>query len=305
MQHKPIKGNVPILATAFSDDGQVDLDSIARLVRFLMEQDIDGLALFGNASEGYALTGAEKKAIMKVVRDETAGRIPLVAGAGGPSIEVALEAARWARDEGADALMVMPPSVVKPDEKRLVDFFSALTSGVDVPIMIQDAPMVSGVSMSVALLARLCREHDTIRYVKVETPPTALKISALHAQLDGTAEIFGGLNGVYMFEELQRGVIGVMPACEFPDVVNAILAAHAAGDTDTARSQFYKYLPFFRYGTQPGINVSVHKEVLFKAGIIATNRVRNPNVPLDETTRDELFSMLDALPIAALEKAAA
>ncbi|SKA22438.1 dihydrodipicolinate synthase family protein [Consotaella salsifontis] len=295
-----LQGNVPILATAFADDGTVDLDSISRLVSFLLEQKIDGLALFGNASEGYALTAAEKRAILERVREQTAGAIPLVVGAGGAGIEVAVENALWACGEGADALMVMPPSVVKPDETRLLEFYGELARRVSVPIMLQDAPGVSGVSMSVKLLARLCSENDAIRYVKVESPPTALKISALQAQLHGAAEIFGGLNGVYMFEELERGVTGVMPACEFPDVVNAILRAHAGGDREEARALFYRYLPFFRYGTQPGINVAVHKEVLFRSGVFATARVRNPNVPLDPATRGELFAMLEHLPLAIL-----
>jgi len=58
-----LKGNVPILATAFTEQGELDLASVERLVHFLLQQGVDGLALFGNASEGYALTQDEKQIV--------------------------------------------------------------------------------------------------------------------------------------------------------------------------------------------------------------------------------------------------
>ncbi|MTI17651.1 dihydrodipicolinate synthase family protein [Rhodobacteraceae bacterium RKSG542] len=294
-----LKGNVPILASAFFENGDLDLDSIERLMKFLLSQKIDGIALFGNASEGYALTASEKVAIINMVK-RTVGDLPVVAAAGGASANVAIEDINRMKELGSDVAMVNPPSVIKPGPDAVYDFFRDVCANTDIDIMVQDAPMMTGVNIPVPTLAKICKDFDRVKYVKAEQPPTTLKISQLAAVLDGSAVQFGGLNAGYLFEELERGVIGTMPACEFPEVINAILNAYFAGDKATAREHFYKYLPFMRYGVQPGIGVSIHKEVLHRAGIFTTNHVRSPGKMIDQTTRDEMFAMLDELPLAVL-----
>ncbi|XBS69234.1 dihydrodipicolinate synthase family protein [Acerihabitans sp. KWT182] len=102
-----LKGNVPILATAFDKQGAVDLAAIDKLVRFLLEQGIDGLALFGNASEGYALTGREKETIFHRVKAIT-GKLPLVVATGGAAAPVAIEEIKRVEAWGADVAMVNP-----------------------------------------------------------------------------------------------------------------------------------------------------------------------------------------------------
>ncbi|WP_230468034.1 dihydrodipicolinate synthase family protein [Biostraticola tofi] len=293
-----LKGNVPILATAFDLQGNVDLESIRKLVHFLLEQGIDGLALFGNASEGYALTGQEKAAIFRAVK-EISGSLPLVAAAGGASSRVAIEDIRQISAWGANVAMVNPPSVVKPGPDEIYRFFDDISVACDIDIMIQDAPLMTGVNMPVPTLVKLCQAFDNIKYIKVEQPPTTLKITQLKQALGDSIGLFGGLNGGFLFEELSRGIIGTMPACEFPDVINAVLSAWPE-DSEKARSLFYRYLPFLRYGVQPGLGVAIHKEVLHQAGIFATAVVRMPAKTLDDVTRRELRGITDALPLAIL-----
>ncbi|HBI09946.1 MAG TPA: dihydrodipicolinate synthase family protein [Franconibacter pulveris] len=294
-----LKGNVPILATAFDEQGAVDLASIERLVGFLLEQGIDGLALFGNASEGYALTGKEKAAIFRTVKALT-GSLPLVAAAGGGSSQAAVEDIQRIQAWGANVAMVNPPAVVKPGPEEIYRFYSDICRQCDIDIMIQDAPLMTGVNIPVATLVRLCETHPQIRYIKVEQPPTTLKITELKTALRERVGLFGGLNAGFLYEELARGIIGTMPACEFPEVINAILQAWPH-DRDEARAHFYRYLPFLRYGVQPGIGVAVHKEILYRSGLFAARTVRDPAKTLDETTRKELCDITDHMPLAILE----
>jgi len=291
-----LKGNVPILATAFDKLGNVDFTSIEKLVRFLLSQGIDGLALFGNASEGYALTSAEKEALFHCVKRLT-GNLPLVAAAGGASSAVAIEDINRVKQWGAQVAMVNPPSVVKPGPDEIFHFYRDICDACDIEIMIQDAPMMTGVTIPVATLVKLCQTFAAIKYIKVEQPPTTLKITALKNALGDSVGLFGGLNAGFLYEELRRGVIGTMPACEFPDVINAILRAFPRSEQE-AQAQFYRYLPFLRYGVQPGIGVAIHKTVLHKAGIFATDYVREPAKPIDDITRDELQNLTAALPLA-------
>lgn len=291
-----LKGNVPILATAFDAQGNVDFTSMERLVKFLLQQGIDGLALFGNASEGYALTQDEKEALFACVKNLT-GDLPLVAAAGGAAAAVAIEEITRVQRWGAQVAMVNPPAVVKPGPEEIVHFYRDICEACDIDIMIQDAPLMTGVNIPVPTLVTLCQSFAAIKYIKVEQPPTTLKITALKQALGDSVGLFGGLNAGFLYEELRRGVIGTMPACEFPEVINMILQAWQY-DPREAQSLFYRYLPFLRYGVQPGIGVAIHKTVLYRAGIFATDVVREPAKGLDAVTRDELQDLTDALPLA-------
>lgn len=294
-----LKGNVPILATAFDRDGEVDFASMERLVTFLLTQGIDGLALFGNASEGYALTSDEKAALFACVKRLT-DDLPLVAAAGGASSAVAIDDIRRVQRWGAQVAMVNPPSVVKPGPQEIYHFWRDICQACDIDIMIQDAPLMTGVTLPVPTLVKLCEDFPAIKYIKVEQPPTTLKITALKQALGDRVGLFGGLNGGFLYEELRRGIIGTMPACEFPDVINAILRAWQH-DPREAQALFYRYLPFLRYGVQPGIGVAIHKTVLHQAGIFATDVVREPAKSIDDITRDELRDLTASLSLAALE----
>src|SRR5437868_12273922 len=207
-----LEGVYPILNTTFLDDGSLDLASQARLVEHLLEAGAHGLGLFGNASEGYALNAREREHILKLVRSEVDGRVPLVVSSGHTGTDSAVEASREAEDQGADALMVLPPYFLKTDADGLMFYYEAISKAVRIPIMIQDAPLMTQVAMPPALLARLAREIERVKYAKVEAPPTAPKVSAVLATSDIT--VFGGLNGQFLIEEVERGARGVMPGSD-------------------------------------------------------------------------------------------
>lgn len=295
-----LEGVYPILATPFTEAGEVDEQSLRELVRFQLAAQVDGIALFGNASEAYTLLDRERERIADIVKEEVRGRVPLVFGSGHTGLEGAVSLSRWAQQAGADALMVMPPHMVKPDGQRMVDYFAAIAKAVDIPIMLQDAPIASGVAIPVPIMARLAKDCDNICYVKVEAPPTTVKMTEVLEQTEGRLAVFGGLNGMYYCEELSRGAIGTMPACEFPEVCVRIYRLWREGKQSEARALFYRYLPFIRIGTIAGFATAVHKEVLKAGGVIATARVRNPNAPIDEALRREVMETLEGLDLLAL-----
>lgn len=290
-----LEGIYPILATPFTSTGEVDEQSLRELVRFQLQAKVDGIALFGNASEMYTLLDKERELIAEVVVDEVKGRVPLVFGSGHTGLEGAVQLSKWAQKAGADALMVLPPYMVKPDGQRMYDYFAAISRAVDIPIMLQDAPIASGISIPVPLMVKLAKDFDNITYVKVEAPPTTVKITEVIKQSEGRLTVFGGLNGNYFYEELNRGAVGMMPACEFPDICVQIYQLFKAGDRDAARTLFYQYLPFIRIGTIPGFAMAVHKEVLKAGGVIHSAYVRNPNAPIDDILLNEVMDTLKGL----------
>jgi 4-hydroxy-tetrahydrodipicolinate synthase len=288
---RELRGVFPILNTTFNDDGSLDFSSQENLVRYLIEeQGASGLGLFGNASEGYALSDEERIELLKIVR-RAAGDTPLIASTGHSGTQLAVELSCKAEALGADALMVLPPSFMKTDADGLLFYYDAISKAVNIPIMVQDAPLMTGVAMPAALLARMAREIEHIRYAKVEAPPTAPKVSAVMKA--GGIVVFGGLNGNFFIEEYHRGARGMMPGSDMIGYFVEIWNALESGDEATAWRVFTRILPLIRFELQPGLGVCAMKNNLKAAGVIRSAFVRHPTGQLDETAHKELGRLRD------------
>jgi 4-hydroxy-tetrahydrodipicolinate synthase len=283
---KGMGGVFPILATTFHDDGSLDGESQVSLVRHLLAQGAHGLGLFGNASEGYALSEAEKTTLLKLVREAAGADVPLIASSGHAGTQQAIESSRRAEELGADALMVLPPFYMKTDADGLMFYFEAISKAVKIPIMIQDAPLMTQVAMPAALLSRMGREIENVVYAKVEAPPTSPKVGAVVK--GGGITTFGGLNGNFLIEEYRRGSRGIMPGSDMIDSFRIIWDALEAGDFPTAWRIFTRILPLIRFELQPGLGVSAMKHNLKSAGVIQSSFVRHPTGSLDATGVAEL-----------------
>ncbi|MQA06014.1 MAG: dihydrodipicolinate synthase family protein [Streptosporangiales bacterium] len=293
-----VSGLVPILATPFHADARLDLDSLARLVDFQLWCGVDGLATFGMASEGFALTAAERTEILRVLSGRVPVGMPVVAGVNATSTVTAIEQALAARDGGATALMVLPPFMVKASPTQLVDFYGAVATAAQLPVMVQDAPGATGVAMPVPVVVELSK-LDGVACAKVEAQPTAPKVGAVVDAADDDFAVLGGQNALFALEEYGRGAVGTMPACEFADALTAVLTARAEDREADARSGFARLLPLIRFGMQGPIAWAVHKQVLVRRGVIADDAVRLPAAPLDAASARDLDAILTDLALPA------
>jgi 2-keto-3-deoxy-L-arabinonate dehydratase len=270
-------GLIPVLATPFHPSGELDLESLRRLVDFQVESGVDGVAVFGFASEGFTLTGGERSKILQTV---VGCGLPVVAGVGATAVREAVEQSRVAASFGAAAVMVLPPYMVKPSPAQIVEFYGEVAAAGGLPVMVQDAPGPTGVTMPVPLLVELSK-LDGVVSVKVETQPSPPKVGAVVAAttLGGADDflVLGGQNALFVLEEYARGAVGTMPACEFPDLLAPVLRSRS-------REEFQRLLPLIRFGLQPGIAWSIHKHVLVRRGIIADATVRSPAADADPET---------------------
>lgn len=297
-------GIFPIVNTTFNDDGTIDLASQRRLVRFLIDAGAHGLGLFGNASEGYALSDQERRTLTQAIIEEVAGAVPVIISSGHTGADVAAALSVEAQEAGADALMIMPPYYLKPDAEGVFQYFAAISARVRIPIMVQDAPLMTQVPMGPELLARMGRELEHVRLVKVEAPPTGNKISRLRQLAGEQLTLFGGLNGNFLLEELARGAVGTMPGSDMPDMFLRMWDAYQRGDGAEAGSLFMRCLPLIRYELQPGMGVAVMKQNLCDAGVIASPRTRHPTRTLDATDIAEVRALRDELDLFAFRWAA-
>lgn len=295
---KTLGGIIPIVVTTFHEDGSVDLESQRRLIRHLLDQGVQGLALFGNASEGYTLTDSERKKILAVTISEVHGSVPVIVSSGHNGTHGAVELSCAAEQAGADALMILPPFYIKPDAQEIYNYFAAISKAVRIPIMVQDAPLMTQVAMPAALLARMSREIEHVCYVKVEAPPTAPKITDILEQTKGDITLLGGLNGNFLIEELDRGSMGVMPGSDLCAPFLRLWKAYHAGDRVTARAEFQRMLPLIRYELQPGLGVSVMKHNLKARGIIDCAAVRSPTKTVDRIGVKEIEELRQELALA-------
>lgn len=281
-------GLIPVLATPFHADGALDVTSLRRLVDFQQESGCDGVAVFGFASEGFALTGAERARILDLV---VRSGLPVVAGVAATGTRDAVEQVRQASDRGAAGVMVLPPFMVKPSQAQLVDFFGEIGALGAAPVMVQDAPGPTGVTMPTSLLIELSK-LDGVQSVKIETQPTAPKVGDVVSGTGSDFLVLGGQNALFVLEEYERGAVGTMPACEFSDLLAPVLRSRS-------RADFNRLLPLIRFGLQPGIAWSIHKHVLVRRGIITSATVRAPAVDADPATLVWLDRILDDLGLRA------
>lgn len=296
MSAPQLAGVLPVLATPFAPDLSLDLGSLEKLTRWQVDAGAGGVAVFGFASEGFALNAAERTQILGVVRSALPDHLPLIAGVSATGTAEAVSLAAEAAQNGATHVMVLPPHMVVPTPEQLVGFYRDVAAA-GVPVMIQDAPGNSRVTLPIDLITELA-SLDGVTSVKVESPPTAPKIAALAQAVPAGFTVLGGQNALFCLEELDGGSAGTMPACEFTDLLVPVLDDFRAGRTAQARAGFTRLLPLIRFGLQPGLAWAVHKEVLARRSLITSAAVRPPARAADRWTRGWLTGLLDDLDLA-------
>jgi 4-hydroxy-tetrahydrodipicolinate synthase len=288
-----------VLPTPFADNGDVDEASLRRVVELFIAAGVNGVTALGVTGEVARLDDGERAKVLEIVVDQVAGRIGVVAGTSADGTRTCIQYSRHAKAAGATAVMVSPPRMPKLNSEAVVRHYIALAEAVDVEIVVQDYPPISGYAMEPALLARVAREIPRARTIKLEDPPTPFKTSRILEQAAGLdVRIFGGLGGVFLLEELMAGATGAMTGFAFPEVLVKIVAQYQAGDIDSAADVFYRAVPLMRFEFQEGIGMAIRKEVLRRRGALTSAATRAPGAALDATTLaalDRVMARVDPL----------
>jgi 4-hydroxy-tetrahydrodipicolinate synthase len=286
-----LRGVVPIPVTTFGVDGALDLDGLGSQVDFCLESGADGILYPGVVSEFYTLTDDERRRAVERVTAAVGGRVPVVVGVTGASTEAAVEFTRHAASLGATAVMTMVPYVqhffgpsavfVTEHTRRVAD--------VGVPVIMQNARV--GFPLGAQALAEVVSAVPGVRYVKEESNPPTHGISAVVKALGDAIEgVFGGIGGVFLVNELERGAIGTMPSPAFVDRVVAAYRTYTDEGADSAQAQLDAMGSLFT--REVLYNVVFHKEVLRRRGVIAHPTVRIASPVLDEVDLADLDRMM-------------
>ena len=284
-----LEGVYSVLPTPFGDTGDVDKPSLENVVELFIGAGVNGVTALGVTGEVARLDDDERRQVLDAVVRRVNGRIGVVAGTTADGTRTCIKYSRQARDLGATAVMVSPPRMPKLNSDAVLRHYAALAEAVDIEIVVQDYPPVSGYAMEPALLARIARELPRARTIKLEDPPTPFKTARILEQAQGIeVRIFGGLGGVFLLEELMAGAAGAMTGFAFPEILLRIVTLFRAGQLDEAADAFYRAVPLLRFEFQEGIGMAIRKEVLHRRGALASAATRAPAAEVDRTTREAL-----------------
>jgi len=286
-----------ICATPFTDSGELDLDSATRLIDFYIDKGVTGITILGMMGEALKLTPDEAESFLTTVLKHVDGRVPIVVGVSNAGIDNLASLAKISMDNGAAGLMIAPANGLGTDEKIYRYFcqvFDAL--GDRVPVAYQDYPLSTRSETSVTVFLKLVTEFDQLVMLKHEDWPGLGKVTQVRQmsleQGVRRVSILAGNGGLYLPQELQRGVDGAMTGFAFPEMLVEVVRLHRAGEIDKAEDLFDAYLPIVRHEQQPGFGLALRKEILHRRGAIASSKVRAPGATLTATDHDELTRLL-------------
>ena len=284
------KGSLPALVTPFTPDGELDLDTLKKLVNWHIDQGSHGLVPVGTTGESPTLTHDEHRLVIEEVVRAVDGRIPVIAGAGSNSTREGIGLIRHAAEVGADAALVVTPYYNKPTQAGLIAHYAALAEASDLPIIIYNIPGRSVVDMTPETMGELAR-LPTIIGVKDATgklervSQQRIACGTDFVQLSGedaTALGFNAHGGV--------GCISVT-ANVAPRLCAEFQQATLAGDYARALQYQDRLMPLHvAIFVEPGLVGA--KYAMSRLGL-CDERVRLPLVPLTEPTRRLIDAALE------------
>jgi len=278
------------MATAFKDDGSVDLEGTARIAEHLVAHGHDGVVVSGTTGESPTTSVAEDGEILAAVKDAVGDRATVVAGVGTNSTAHSLELAQQAEKIGADGLLLVTPYYNKPGQAGVLHHFRTVVEATDVPVMLYDVPGRTGTQIS------------------LETFAAAMELEPVVAVKDAVGDFARGVRlmelgyAVYSGDDVSNLAWLAHGAAGFVSV-----AGHVAGDqlremydvfpTDPARARelFVAMLPAIEaIMGAPNYGATTAKAALELLGVIDNRRVRSPLAALDDDEVAALRAGLEA-----------
>ena len=284
------RGTWYLVPTPFDPSGEMDLASLRDLVDAAISWGVTGLTVMGVMSEPAALADDERHAAVAAILDAARGRVPVIVGCSATTRTRALALIADAKALGAVAAMVAAPTLLR-NVDQLPDYYGALRRDGGLPILLQDEPAATGVTIPVSVLLA-CAAAAGTRSIKVEDPPTPPKIGRLMAA-DPSLVLFGGLGGMMALSELRRGAAGTMTGFAYPEVMRAVRIGLEQDQPEEAAAIFDRFLPLVVFEAQPVVGLLVRKEVLRRRGVLRHASTRGLVNHIDAAMAEELDTVFE------------
>jgi len=268
------------MATAFHDDGSIDIEGTARIAAHLVDHGNDGVVVSGTTGESPTTTVAEDGLILAAVKDAVGDRATVVAGVGTNDTRHSVELARQAEKVGADGLLLVTPYYNKPSQPGVLHHFRQVVDASSVPVMLYDVPGRTGTMIGLETYAA-AKEWESVIAVKDATGdlPRAARL------VDLGYSVYSG-DDVATLGYLAYGAVGLVSVVGHAagTKLHAMIDAFLAGDHAEALRLHTQLTPAFdavmgvaNYGA------TTAKAALELLGVLDNRNVRSPLVPLDDS----------------------
>jgi len=297
--HPTLRGAFTALVTPFTTDGVLDEAAFRRLVRWQILAGIDGLVPCGTTGESPTLSTDERErlvaATVEVARERASrDRVRVVAGTGTNDTATTIVATRRAAELGADAALVVAPYYNRPDSRMLEAHFRAVADEGDLPIVVYNVPSRTASNVDADTFLRLA-EHPRIVAVK-EASGNLDQIARICRDRPRDVAVLAG-DDAWTLPILAMGGDGVVSVAsnEIPGELVALCAAARAGDWDAARRIHERWLPLFQGNFRGAPNPVPAKAALVLMGLLDSDAVRAPLLPIDPDGRAAMAVTLRSL----------
>ena len=287
------QGIWPVAPTPFHDNGEVDYDGMKAVIDCMIDQGVDGICILANFSEQFLISDAEREHLTRISIEHADGRVPIIVTISHYATKIAVERATFAKNLGAEAVMMMPPyhgALLKGTAQQSFEQIKAIGE-VGISIMIQDAPL-SGVDLPVPLLVRMAHEIEMVRMFKIECAGAAGKLRALIAEGGAAIEApFDGEEAITLLADLDAGARGSMTSALIPDVIRPVIIAHLEGHREQAVAGYSQILAVINHeNRQCGFRAT--KAAMVAGGVIKSDFCRHPIEPLHPQTKTGLLELM-------------
>ncbi len=237
-----LQGCYVALVTPFNDTGAVNEEGLRANINFLIENGVAGVVPCGTTGESATLSWEEHNRVVDIALNEANGRVQVITGAGSNNTSEAIEAARHAKQNRADAILCITPYYNKPTQEGLYQHYRAIAEQVDIPIVVYNVPGRTGVNLLPETLERLCA-FDAIIAVK-EASGNLLQISEIHRRCGDRLTILSGDDALTlpMLACGAKGVISVVGNI-LPGKMTAMISAFFERRIDDALALHEELLP--------------------------------------------------------------
>ena len=207
------RGSYGVTITPFTEDGKkIDIPAWKRFIDWQISEGSPGIIILGTTGEFLTLTDDERAQFVEATVKHVRKRIHVLVGTMNAYTPNAVRYSREAEKLGADGLMIIPPYYYTPTEDEIHAYYKAICEKVSIPIMLYNNPYTSNVDMQPALVARLTKDFEQIRYIK-EASQDMARVFDICDLTKGVMNVFAGQRVV---ESYLYGAVGyVDPYCNF------------------------------------------------------------------------------------------
>lgn len=295
MANNIFKGLGIALITPFTADGQVDYDSLKRIINYQIDNGADFFCILATTGETPCLTKAEKQQIKQTIVDTVAGRTPILMGCGGNNTAAVIEEIKTSDWSGIDGLLSVCPYYNKPSQEGLYQHFKAIAAATTLPVVLYNVPGRTGINLKAETTVRLATDCANIVAIK-EASGSLEQIDDIIKNKPADFDVISG-DDALTFQMIACGAVGVISVIgnALPKEFSRMIRLEFNGEYEPARKIHHKFTELYKLLFVDGNPAGV-KALLSEMGMIE-NVLRLPLVPTRIQTLHKMAEILKDLKI--------